>query len=390
MNKWIREKIFLGMTLGEYIKSLIAPFNIICGAILLAGLYVIILRFTQGLSEVTEGSNLRPLGLFIGFNMLCGVAMSAGGYCLGTTVYLLNRKDYYPLVRMAILVSFLGYFFAVVALLMDIGRPWRIYFPMFVSYGPTSVLFLVAWHVSLYLTVQFLEFCPAICEWLNLKRLRDWIERLTIGATIFGVILSTLHQSALGGLFLIAPNKLHPLWYSELIPILFFVSSIATGLSMTMIVSWLVRKKMTPKYLEKLDELTIGLGRAATVVLFCYLGLKIIGIAHSNSWRLLNTPWGLWFCLELFLIILPCYLFVLGVRKKNVGIIRFSAALTILGTIINRLNISIICFNWQLHDLHFPPLPELILSLSIITAWICSFRWIINRMPVLWEHKADN
>ncbi len=385
MNKWIREKIFLGMSISEYIRSLITPFNIICGAILLAGLYYSLLRFTQSLVGVTEAENFRPWGLAIGFNMLCGVAMSAGGYCLGTTIYLLNRKDYYPLLRMAILTGLLGYFFAVMALLMDIGSPWRIYFPIFISFNPASVMFLVAGNVSLYLIVQFFEFSPAICEWLNLKRLRDWIERLTIGTTVFGVILATLHQSALGGLFLITPNKIHPLWYSEFIPILFFVSSITTGLSMTIIIGWLVRKKMSPSYLKNLDGLVIGLGRACAVVLFCYLGLKIISIAHSHSWRFLNTSWGLWFCLEIFLIILPCYLFVLGVRKRNMAIIRFSAFLTILGTIINRLNISIIAFNWQLGDLHFPPLPEVILSLSLITAWVCSFRWIVNRMPVLWE-----
>src|SRR5574342_33421 len=156
----------------------------------------------------------------------------------------------------------MGYLFAVIYLLIDIGRPWRIYYPMAVSFGPTSVLFLVAWHVSTYLTVQLLEFSPAILEWINARRTRKWAIMITVGMTIGGVILSTLHQSALGALFLMAPGKVHPLWYSAFLPVFAFISSIYGGLCMVIAVSTVVsrflKERTDQTFRESLDGLTVG------------------------------------------------------------------------------------------------------------------------------------
>ncbi|MHC4235809.1 MAG: NrfD/PsrC family molybdoenzyme membrane anchor subunit, partial [Planctomycetota bacterium] len=221
----------MGLTPSDYLRRLITPFNFVAAIILCVGIPLTWIRFTQGLAATTNLSDNYPWGLWIGFDVLCGVALAAGGFVLAATVHLFGLRDYRPLVRPAILTGFLGYFFVVVGLCYDLGRPWRLPYPMVVSYGVTSVMFLVGWHVALYLTVQFLEFCPAIFEWLNLKKFRKWAAYLTIGATVFGVILSTLHQSALGALFLLAPGKVHPLWYSPFIPVLFFTSAVVAGMS---------------------------------------------------------------------------------------------------------------------------------------------------------------
>ena len=151
--------------------------------------------------------------------------MSATGFVLGTAVYIFGVNKYHPVVKNAILIGFLGYFFAVTFLLIDLGRPWRLPYPMFVSFGTASVLFLVAWHVALYLSCQLLEFSPSIFEWAGFKTLRKWASSLILPLTIFGVILSTLHQSALGAMLLLAPGKLHPLWYTPYLPVLFFISA---------------------------------------------------------------------------------------------------------------------------------------------------------------------
>ena len=164
---WAREKLFLGMNVGEYIRKLITPFNILATLIILPGLYFVVLRFTQGLSAVTGASDIQPWGLFLSWGLFAGVPLSATGFVLGSAFYLFGLKEYYPVVKNAILLGFLGYLFAVVFLLIDLGRPWRIYYPMFVSYGPASVMFLVAWHVALYLSVQALEFSPSFFEWLG-------------------------------------------------------------------------------------------------------------------------------------------------------------------------------------------------------------------------------
>lgn len=390
-RSWAREKLLMGLSLREYVWGLVTPFNIAAALVLLVGLPVIAYRYTYGLGAVTNLSQTNPWGLWIGFDVLCGVALAAGGYTLASSVYLFGLKEYSPVLRPAILTGFLGYFFVVVGLLVDLGQPWRIPYPVIYSYGVTSVMFLVAWHVLLYLTVQFLEFCPAILEWLGWRNIRRWATRLTIGATVFGVILSTLHQSALGALFLIAPTRLHPLWYSPFIPIYFFISSITAGLSMVIVEGMLSHKifrdQIDPRRHVELDAITLGLGKAASVILFTYLFLKLLGIADGGHWDLLNSPFGHWFLVELLgFVLLPCFLFAHAVRERNVRLVRATAVLSVLGIIINRLNVSLIAFNWDVPDRYFPSGMEVITSITIITLGLLTFRWIVNRMPVLREH----
>jgi Ni/Fe-hydrogenase subunit HybB-like protein len=387
-QSWAREKLFMDKTFAQYLKTLLTPFNIVTGLILLGGGYLIVLRYAHGLTVLMHPSNTYPWGLFICFGLLGIVPLSATGYIMASAVYLFGLKEYKSVLRLALLTGFLGYFLAVCFVLLDIGRSWRLPFPMLVSYGTASVLFLVGWHVALYLTTQFVEFCPAIFEWLGSERFRRWSLKVTIAATIFGVILSTLHQSALGALFLLMPGKVHPLWYSTYTPVLFFISSIFAGLSMIILVSTLsakfLRKRADGDFLSNLDNLTIGMAKAASIVLFAYFGMKWIGVAHGHHWNLLNTSYGLWFLIEMFIfVLLPCLLYASGFRTRNVGLIRFTSVLTILGIFINRLNVSLIGFNWSLPDREYPKWTEYIVVITILTFGMLLYRWIVNRMPVL-------
>lgn len=388
---WLADKLFMGRTPGEYARTLVSPFNLVAALILCIGLPVTWIRFSKGLAATTNLSDSYPWGLWIGFDVLCGVALAAGGYVLASAVHLFGLREYRPLVRPAILTGFLGYFFVVVGLCFDLGRPWRLPFPMFVSYGVASVMFLVGWHVALYLTVQFLEFCPAIFEWLDLTKLRRWAARLTIGATVFGVILSTLHQSALGALFLLAPGKVHPLWYSPFIPVFFFISSMIAGLSMVILESMLSHRIFYAQVAghdpAKIDRLVIGLGKAASVLLFTYFGLKCIGVAHGQHWELLNTPYGHWFLVEMFgFVLLPCFLYAHAVRKQSAALVRFTSVLTVVGIMLNRLNVSVITFQWDHPTRYFPHWMEFVVTVTIITVGLLTFRWMVNRMPVLRDH----
>jgi Ni/Fe-hydrogenase subunit HybB-like protein len=390
-KSWIRKKIFLGMTIKEYLLSLATPFNFIALVILCVGLPIAVIRFTQGIGPVTNLNHDYPWGLWIGFDVLCGVALAAGGYCLATAVHIFGLKQYYPIVRPAILTGFLGYFFVVIGLCFDLGRPWRLPYPMLVSYGVTSVMFLVGWHVALYLTVQFLEFCPAIFEWLKMNRALKWAKNITIGATVFGVILSTLHQSALGAMFLLAPGKLHPLWYSSFIPVFFFISSMAAGLSMVIFESTLSHRifghQIAHEKHANFDHLTLGLGKAAVVVMFTYFCLKWIGVAHGNHWNLLGTEYGQLFLLEVLgFVFLPIVAYLHGIKTANARIVRLAAVWSILGIIFNRLNVSIFAFNWQLSERYFPHWMEFAVTITIVTVGLLTFRWIVNRMPVLYTH----
>jgi Ni/Fe-hydrogenase subunit HybB-like protein len=374
-------------------NTVFTPFNVIAGMIVIMGLILTVIRFTKGLGATTNLSQYNPWGLWIGFDLLVGVALAAGGYVTSAAVYIFGMKRYHSAVRPAILTAFLGYALVVFALNYDLGRPWRLPYPFLVSRGTTSLLFEVGACVATYLTVLFIEFTPAAMEWLGLKRARNLVVKLTMLLTIFGVILSTLHQSSLGALFLIVPSKLHPLWYSSYLPIFFFVSSIIAGLSMVIFEGTLshhyLHHKMDEAHLAQNEGVVLGFGKAAAWVMAGYFMIKVIGVAVDNNWHYLGTGYGAWFLVEILgFVALPAFLYAVGVRDKNIKLIRWTAAWSVLGIIVNRLNVSMIAFNYQLpsSERYFPNWMEIGISVFIVTVGILVFRFICTRMPILYEH----
>ena len=374
-------------------SSIFTPFNIITGIIVVIGLILTVLRFTGGLSAVTNLSDYNPWGIWIGFDLLVGVALAAGGFVTSAAVYIFGMKKYHSAVRPAILTGFLGYALVVLALHYDVGRPWRLPYPFIVQQGTTSLLFEVGACVALYLTVLFIEFTPVPMEWLGFKRARNIVVKLTMLLTIFGVVLSTLHQSSLGALFLIAPSKLHPLWYSSYLPIYFFVSSIIAGLSMVIFESTLSHRyfkyKMDEAHLAEKDTVALGFGKAAALVLAGYFIIKVIGVAADNNWHYLASGYGAWFLFELLgFVALPCFLYAVGVRDKNVKLIRTASVFAVLGIVVNRFNVSMIAFNYHLpsSERYFPHWAEIGISVFIVTVGLIIFKFIVTRMPVLYEH----
>jgi Ni/Fe-hydrogenase subunit HybB-like protein len=368
-------------------------FNIIAGLIVVMGLILTVMRFTQGLGPVTNLSDYNPWGIWIGFDLLVGVALAAGGYVTSAAVYLFGMKRYHAAVRPAILTGFLGYALVVLALHYDVGRPWRLPYPFIVQQGTTSLLFEVGACVALYLTVLFIEFTPAPLEWLGFKKARALVVKLTIILTIFGVILSTLHQSSLGALFLIAPSKLHPLWYTSYLPIYFFITSIIAGLSMVIFESTLSHRffahKMDSQHLAEKDSLPLGFGKAAAFVLAGYFMIKVVGIAADNNWHYLATGYGAWYLVEMLgFVALPAFLYAVGVREKNIRLIRWTAGLTVLGVVVNRFNVSMVAFNYHLpsSERYVPSWMEIGISVFIVTIGIIVYRFIVSRMPVLYAH----
>lgn len=377
---------------SEKERKLITPFNVIATIIILVGVLLTVLRFTKGLGATTNLTHVNPWGIWIGFDVMTGVALAAGGFVISSAVYLFGMEEYKPLVRPAILTGFLGYFLVVVGLLYDLGRYYRLPYPFIIQAGPTSPLFEIALCVALYLTTLFVEFTPAAFEWLGWKRVRKAVVSMTIALTIFGLLLSTLHQSTLGAMFLISPTKLHPLWYTPYIPVHFFVSAVAAGISMVIFESMLSHRVFSERVEishEQFDKLTVGLAKGGAVVLFIYFAIKVMGLALGNKWRYLATPMGLWYLIELVgFVLVPCFLYLVGYREKRTKLIRFSAILTVLGIVLNRINVSTIAFNWQLpREMRYVPhWMEIWISLTIVTAGIVAFRWIVTRMPILNEH----
>jgi Ni/Fe-hydrogenase subunit HybB-like protein len=392
-NTWFREKILLGMTPRDYIISNFNFPNLIAAVFVSAGVGVMIYRLFFGLGPSTNLSDTYPWGLWIGFDILVGIALAAPGLTVGTAVHLFGMKDYHHFARPAILSSLLGYIFAVFALMFDLGRYYRVPYLIGGSWGFDSILFLIGWHFFLYINICLIEWAPALFEWLNLRKTREFFMKLGVWATIFGVIIAGGHQSALGGLFLVAPAKLHPLWYSALLPVFFLLSAIFAGISMVIVESTITHR-VFKRQIEKFghaefDTRTIGLGMATAAALFIYFILIIFDIAHYNKWAYLNTPYGYWYLVEVLgFVLLPALLFTSAVRNRNANLVRFTGFLTAFGVILNRLNVCLIAYNWYLpaSQKYYPLWTEVALSLGVVTLIILFYRFIVNRMAILYEH----
>jgi Ni/Fe-hydrogenase subunit HybB-like protein len=371
--------------------KIITPFNVIAAIIILVAAVLLTLRFTKGLGATTNLSQDFPWGIWIGFDVITGVAFAGGAYVITFMVYVLHLEKYHSIVRITVLNGFLAYVFYAGALLFDLGRPWNVVNPIIGnSFGVSSVMFLVAWHFMLYMIAEFIEFSPAVAEWLGWKRVRKFLGALTLGAVIFGITLSTLHQSGLGALFLMAKNKIHPLWYSEFIPILFFVSSIFAGLSMVILegsVSQRVfKKRISPHHRAAHDDIVHGLARVCAGTMYVYLFLKVLVFAHGQHWTHINTPMGLWYLVEMLCFVLvPVVLYTRSVGTRNLSLIRVASVLTLIGIVLNRLNVSVIAYNWQAVTRYVPSWMEIEITLAVVVAEIIVLRWIVYRMPILSE-----
>ena len=391
-SSFLRDKIFLGMSFPDYLRSLVTPMNLVAAIILAIGVPCLIYRFAAGLGATTHLSQAYPWGIWIGFDMMTGVVLAAGGFTIGASVQLLGLKDFHAIERPAILTAFLGYVMAIIGLLADLGRPWNIFMAL-VNAGTASALFEIAWCVMLYSTVLFLEFTVPFFEWLGWRKVQMVLKKTLLALTVLSVMFSTMHQSALGSLFLLAPTKLHPLWYSPFIFIFFFISAILTGLSMVIFESAISHKvfarRMEGQSHVDVNKLTIGLGKAAAIVAFAYFFLKMQGVIDGHAWGYLLTPYGALFLFETVgLVLIPSLLYGWGARNGNIKAIRVASVLTLLGIILNRLNVSVIAYNWQNPVRYIPSWMEVAVSLTLVTIGVLAFRWIVNRMPILFEDPA--
>ena len=383
------------LNLGEFFS--LTPGNIITWFILGLGLILTVIRFTQGIGSITNLDDNQPWGMWIGFDLLCGVCLAAGGYFTTVACYIMGQKHFHSACRPAVTTAFLGYLFVVIALLYDLGHPLRLPY-MFFFPGTTSVLFEVGLCVATYVTVLFVEFSVAPLEWLSSKwpmllKVRKFVLLWTIPLTIFGVTLSTLHQSSLGSLFLIAPGKLHPLWYSPFMPMFFFVSSMAAGASMVIFEGMLAHKGvhhyMDETHLRESEGVAFAFSRAASFILLAYFMLKFIDMLVQANLPHVFTGYGAWWLLEMLgFVLLPSMLYAKGSRERNLTLCRTAATMTVAGIVLNRFNVSMVAFNYNLPvgEHYFPSIWEICISAFVVTMIVTVYRFIVYHMPVLYEH----
>ncbi len=344
---------------------------------------VVLARYVRGLGATTALTDVNPWGMWIGFDVLSGVALAAGGFVIAATVYIFRLEKYHALVRPAVLTAFLGYVAVALGLMVDLGRPWNIWRMIF-FWQPHSPLFEVGWCVMLYLNVLALEFAPVVFQGLKMNRAFMFMKRLTLPLVIAGIALSTLHQSSLGTLFLLAEDRMHPLWYSPIQPLIFFISAIGLGLAMvtfeSSVTSWLYRREGEWKVLG-------GLTRAAALVLSLYFVIRIGDLLWRGELaRVLDGGWiSALFVFELALsTIVPIILFTLpAVRGKSWAVFT-GATCGVAGFILHRADVGGISHIPITGQSYLPALTEVVVSVGLVSAMALIFLFFIEKLPV-WE-----
>jgi Ni/Fe-hydrogenase subunit HybB-like protein len=371
------------------------------------GFAFFLLRFLFGLGTVANLNNQFPWGIWIGIDVASGVALAAGGFTTGAIAYVFNRRQYQAVIRPALLTALLGYTFVVLGLMVDIGRYWNIYSPIF-NWNGNSVLFEVAICVMIYLNVLYIEFIPIVIERFKGRVklpgapavLNSMIEKVLamadaeLGKVMFifviaGIVLSFLHQSSLGSLMLIAPYKVHPLWYTPILPLLFLLSAIAAGYPMvtfeSLLVSWSFKRR------PEMEVLT-PLAKFMPVLMGLYLVFKVGDMIVRGTYIYLldGTTQSNAFIVEVLLgVILPFVLVLFKRVRASAGRLFLTSTFFVLGIFLNRINVFLVSYTPPyVLTAYFPALGEIFITMGLIATLMFLYRVFVFVFPVLGAHLA--
>ena len=354
--------------------------------LLLVGLGIVatIYRFAVGLGASTHLTDDLPWGLWVAVDVLSGVALAAGGFAITAAVYIFNMKKYKSIARPAILTAFVGYAIVLVGLAIDVGKPISAWRPL-IFWQPHSVMFEVFWCITIYTTVLAFEFAPAFLERVKWETPLKIIHVLHYPLVIAGIVLSFLHQSSLGGFFLIMPSKLSHLWYTPNLPYLFYLSAIAAGLAMVS-VEGIVSSRALKRNVDEMPILQ-GLGRGARITLIIYLVAKIADMTYQGNWPLLfaGTKASLFWSVELIVgVIVPIVLYSMkSVRESENGLL-VTSGLVLFGVVLNRFDVNFFA-QAGTDTLYFPSIWEFLVTFGLISAIILAYRLAVMHLPVFHE-----
>lgn len=346
----------------------------------IVSLIVLGIRFSKGLGAMTAMSDEFPWGVWIGL-LQSGVALAAGGFVIAATVHIFHIQRFEPILRPMVLTAFLGYSFVALTLFIEVGRPQRLWHPL-VMWQHNSIMFEVAWCVTLYILVLMVEFSPVIFEHLKMPKAVHALHVAAIPIVIAGVILSTLHQSSMGSMFLVMPQKIHPLWFSPLLPVFFLISAVAVGLCMAIIESFFSHK-IFGRGLE--IPLLLSLASAARTVLFIYFILRIVDVTARGVWGSFAAhPWlAFSFSAELGAgVLLPMILFSIQKIRDHVKWLALAAGFAGFGVILNRLNVSWFSMIPYSGTHYFPSWMEICVSFFLVTVTVVLFGLAVRYLPV--------
>lgn len=346
-------------------------------------------RFAFGLGATTNLSDSTPWGLWIGFDVMGGVALAAGGFVMTAIFYIMKREEFKPLVKPAVLTAFLGYLAVVGSLLFDLGLPWNIWH-MIIYWNPHSPLFEVGWCVMLYTGVLLLEFSPVPLEKASrYAKIRGFLLKYKFILVLLGIMLSTLHQSSLGSLALIWPYRVPELWYTGILPIQFFISAVALGLMMvsfeSLVSGWFYRRKPETHLIAKL-------GIAAVWVLSFYLAVKVIELIVAGDFGLIfNTSWeSTVFVIEMMVsTIFPIIIFAIPASRNNTNWQFAGSFMVVFGMAFNRINVGGLTMVGTTGEFYIPSWMEVSITAGVISAAILVFLFVIEKFNI-WDRPPED
>ena len=357
----------------------LTPGRTILYVILGLGIISAAARLFLGLGATTNLSDAYPWGLWISFDILSGVALAGGGFTMAAAIYIFNLKKFEPLLRPAKLSAFIGYLVFIVGLFFDLGQPWRIWHPM-VMWNPHSVLFEVSWCVMLYTTVLGVDiFIMALERWQKYE-LVNFFRNIYLVLVVAGVMLSTLHQSSLGALYLLMPEKMSDLWASRAIGPLFFTTAVIGGMSVitleSLISSWAYKRKPEIKLLASFSK---GLG----IALLVYFAMKVTDLYARGATVWADDAPHFFFYLELFgTVALPAILLTFSEVRNSVKGLYWAAGLSAFGVVLNRFNVSLTSYGGYRQFSYFPSAIEIIITLALIAGGILIFDLGTRYLPL--------
>jgi Ni/Fe-hydrogenase subunit HybB-like protein len=360
----------------------------LAAAVIGVGLVSMIRRFALGLGATTNLTDQYPWGLWVGVK-LCGVAFAGGGFAITAAIYLFGVERLRPIARPAVLVAGLGYSCFIASLIMDLGKPYNVWHPM-VLWNHHSVMFEVAWCVMLYTTVLSLEFSPVIFERLGWSRAYHTAKKFTIPLVLAGLMLSMMHQSSLGSMYLIVPNRLHPLWYSSGLPIFFFVSSIAAGLSMLTFAFFLAHRILGRRLRRDILQ---SLAKASVVVLGVYFVMKVFDLLYRGQLGAIVASGieGPLFLGEMLLgVLIPMILLARSAVRNSKNGLYYTSILVILGMVLNRMNVGVTGFEKSSGVHYFPSFEELSIAAMVVTVGFVVFGLAAKHLPIFPEDYRRN
>jgi Ni/Fe-hydrogenase subunit HybB-like protein len=358
---------------------------------MIAGIYSTIVRYFLGLGAVSNMNDNFPWGLWIGFDCLCGIMLAAGGFAVTGAVYIFHADRLHSICRATILTAFLGYVLFIVGLLFDLGRPWFIWHQL-VYMNPHSVMFEVGMCVMTYTSVLFLEFIPNVLERFNLQAPIRWVKKIYPVLVILGILLSTLHQSSLGSLFLMFPEKMHPFWYTPALPFFFFLSALACGLAMT-IFEGTLSSRAFGRGLER--AVMTEISGALWVVLMVIAFLRFLDYVHRhvNIFKPSYEAYFLWAEL-LMAFVIPIVMLSFKKVRANPDLLYIAALSTVLGFVTNRLNVAMTSMETWVGHHYLPKWTEVSITLMICAMGFFLFSLAVNYLPIFEEehhggHQAE-